>query len=380
MSDARRWRWAAIAVLGLAGCGGFASPDLATGQITGRLTDASATGAYAYLLGSPDTRVPLASDGTFTLSGVPVGRATVVLFDGATRAGTVDAEVKAASRTRLADGAAASLPAARTVFVAARPAGGVDGTNARYGVDGVALAASAAVTGSVAQLYPLPPGMFRVTVQAPGYQPHPVEVDLRSDAQVQLQVEVGLDVDDGDLSHRGCLSNPCAGGLSCGENGRCYACTSDAQCGAGASCHDHACVATDGGGDQRPVCAPCSAASECRPGPGGEAALCLAEADYPHCSFACAGGGCPAGYACTTQGGVTACRPTTAGSCTLLYQVLGSSCFGDQSCPPGLTCDRSDGSHEEYSPGQCTGACTRDADCPQFVGYRCDVDHGRCEK
>ncbi|HUK66607.1 MAG TPA: hypothetical protein VLV17_07235 [Anaeromyxobacteraceae bacterium] len=354
----------------LSACGGIDTPDLGQGQVQGRLIGAFQQGsAYAYVLGAPATQALIASDGSYTIENAPVGPGQVVLYDGAARAGTVSVQVRPAARVVLADVDVKHLAVARTIYAAVSCSGGSSGANARYDVEGAALAAPA--TGEVATLFPLPPGLFTVQASLAGFSGSPIAVDLTE--RTSAQVEFGLGVDEGDGDHRGCLSNSCSAGLFCASDGRCYACTSDAQCGAGAECLDHLCAAST----PRPSCGPCASSSDCSPGPSGQAAMCvMSPPDVEVCSYACTSSSdCPAGFSCQGQGSTSAC--VAAGGCSALNQAFLSPCFTDQDCAASLLQCFPSGS-QASAIGFCSAPCTSDADCPAELGYRCNTATDLC--
>ena len=354
----------------LAGCGGISTPNLAQGDVEGRLTGTFVAGAaYAYALGSPGTKTLLAADGSYTLEGVPVGAVQVVLFDGASRADTVPVEVRGAEIAHAADVDASALATARTVFAAVRCDGGSSGANASYSVDGAAL--SDGTTGEVATLFPLPPGLFTVRASLAGFSGGPEEVDLTQ--ETSAQIEFGLGVNDGDGNRRGCLSNSCSAGLYCGGDGRCYACTSDDQCGTGAQCIDHLCAAPS----LRSSCAPCTTSADCSAGPAGQAPMCVsAPPDVNVCSHACSSDqDCAAGFTCASLSGGSAC--VAVQGCSALFQAFHSPCFSDASCAQaGLSCWPAQRNPDAI--GFCTAPCTTDADCPAQLGYTCNASAQVC--
>ncbi|GEJ56425.1 hypothetical protein [Anaeromyxobacter diazotrophicus] len=330
----------ALAALGAlaAGCGGLASPDLQTGEVSGTVAGAKA-GAYAYVLGAPGLRAAV-EDGAFRLERVPVGTAQVVVFDGEARAELVAVEVRPASRSRLARDAAAMPLAARVVPVP-RPVGGSAGATARCSVDGTALADVPAV--AAGGLFPLPAGQFSLRAALPGFKTSAKLVAVPEAAS--LPVEVELEIDDA-APLRGCLAGtPCEVGLVCAGDGRCYECTQDADCGAGGVCSaEHVCA-------NRPLgCGePCAAGDACRAG------------------LTCSGGTCQAiaGCAAWMQSFGSACRfePGYPGTCA--QSLAGGRCW----VAPGL-------SGEAAEVGYCTAPCATGAQCP--TSYACDATAGVC--
>jgi hypothetical protein len=355
----------------LAGCGGLDAPDLNTGQVSGRLTGAFRSGAaFAYALGAPQTKAAIATDGSYTLNGVPVGAARIVLFDGIDRADAVSVEVKPATRSRADDRDAAALAPARTIVAAVR-CGGASGARATYAVDGAALSSDA--RGYVAQLFPLAPGTYTVRASLPGFHGQAVHVDL-TDSEL-AQVELAMDIDEGD-SHRGCLSSGCSGGLTCsGDDGQCYACASDPDCGPNAKCDDHVCVAD---GTERPVCASCTSSAMCSAGPAGAASqpgMCIqAQSGGGNvCSHACAlDTDCPSGFGCVATNAGMAC--VAGGGCAALLQEFGTACFKPEDCH--LADPQCLGA--AAGPGYCSSRCEADADCPGALGFHCDATSRAC--
>ena len=373
-----RWNATVVGVMaGLiwatAGCGGLSNPDFTTGQVTGRLTGTVQPGAFAYALGAPETKTAIAADGTYTVSGVPVGSAQIVLFNGVDRADKQPVEVKPASRAYAPDRAVTDLALARTVFVAARCTGGVSGANTVYEVEGAALATDP--TGDVATLYPLPPGQFKVYAALAGFYPNSIDVDLSASASAQIEFD--MDVNDDTPGQQGCLANnSCTGGLYCApDDGRCYVCIADGNCAANQKCLNHVC--TDN--TLRAICATCTTASWCSAGPGAtQTSQCIPEtapATGSVCSYGCGtSADCPSGYACT--GG--AC--VTTSGCAARSQEFGKTCLGSTAATdcaaladPVCKGSGSGGSGSGY----CTSRCTTSADCP--ANYTCDAEDLVCE-
>jgi hypothetical protein len=186
-----------------AGCGGLESPDLSTGAIEGRISPAF-EGGRVYVLGSPDRRADLGTDGTFRLEGVPIGPVTLVAYDGGERAGLLPVLVRGAEVTSVLPGAAQVdgpqagspppaadpadfLPLAGRLVVRALAGGGGEILgDARFTVEGtewVDVAPDASGAGT-----PLPPGLFQLVVRAAGYVDASLAVEVRSDEVVRYDV------------------------------------------------------------------------------------------------------------------------------------------------------------------------------------------------
>ena len=365
------------AVLLLAACGGLESPDLSTGQVSGRLVGAK-PGAFAYALGKANTKAELDADGFYTIRGVPVtatGTASIVLFDGANRADIVGAPVKAAMKTRADDAEANALRQARSVSVTARCAYDIKTDGVTYEVEGVALRDEA--RGSGGTLFPIPQGSFTVRARASGMKPKEIPVDVSSDDD---SVEFDMEVEDSDTSHRGCLSNGCAGDLQCDGDGGCYSCTSDTQCGAGLKCSNHQCQADRP--DLTGVClGPCSDSSLCAFGPAGAAqpGMCIFMDGANLCSHGCSTDlDCPSGLSCgLASNGQLACQPSGA-TCGTFLAVFGRVCDKsnkDTVCA-GVADAKCLGADSNGAQGYCTSRCTVPTDCP--TGFQCDLVNRVC--
>jgi hypothetical protein len=357
----------ALAALLLAGCGGLDSPDLGTGQVSGRLTGNFKRGAaFAYALGAPQTKVLVADDGSYTLDEVPVtssGKAQVVLFDGDVRADVEVADVRPASRTRANDRDSGTLALAGRVVAAVRCSGGASGKNTSYRVDEAALAADA--SGDVAELFPLPAGVFNVRAALSGFRENARSVAVASGATTTIELDLELDEDD---DERGCIANGCSDGRDCDEHdGRCYACTNDLECAPGQQCDDHVCVLESG--IERPACAPCTTDGECH-APSGLSPRCITDtvSGMNVCSSTCAqNSDCPAGFACSSG----TCAPPAG--CLAYLEEFGSVCFEDAQCAlSDAKCFGAGGS----TPGYCTSRCNSNSDCPEYLFYRCEQEPG----
>jgi hypothetical protein len=367
----------------LAGCGGIDSPDLGKGQVTGRLTGvAPGASAFVYALGHPETKVPVGSDGTYSIAGVPVDTTQVVVFDGNHGIDVVPVQIKGASRSSAADRDTRDLKVASEILAAAQPAGGVSPANAQYEVEGVALAQEA--RGDHATLFPIPPGKFKVRAVADGLRDIPVDVDVAEAAT--LQVQVGMDVDDSD-ARKGCIANGCSGDLKCNGDssgkgdGRCYQCTDTTQCAAGSKCDNNVCVSESG--DLRGVCLPCTQDNECGPGPAGAATqggkcVVMPGGGGSVCRHGCASDlDCPSGLACDPTG-----KCMAGNGCSAVLQAFGQTCLSNDGCSAALADAKCVGLVKNQgsvvTPGYCSSHCLSNADCPVSLGYTCDVGNGWC--
>lgn len=328
-----------------AGCGGLGTPDLATGEVRGRIVGGTASG-FVYPVGRPELKAPLAADGSFRVK-APAGAAELVLWDGRSdpastiaphgRAARLAVEVEAAEIVDVGD--QEELPAARAILAGVRAESGAGCDGVRFRADlvlGATLSATdqdrTVVSGvASALLTPLPPGAYRLTISLDGFRTEVRDYDLSGEVEGYAE-EFELEVDDDD-DVRGCEVTGCdSGGLVCCRSG-------DAGCLVG-RCH---------GGD--------TSAGSC-------GAACLE------------GGGCQAGLTCASAGSGAACLPPGGATCGSYLQTAGAACLSPDTCGAldGGTCE--DRSYDRA--GYCTAACAGDADCASFpLGWECDA--GRCE-
>jgi hypothetical protein len=362
-------------VLFLVACGGgLTTPDLATGEITGKLTNvADASQAHAYVVGHPETLVKVAADGSYTLSRVPVGDARVALYDGKDRAGVVEGvRVESAKRSSLAQDAAA-LPLASRVVIVTRGGGGVKGNSATITLEDTIFQDRGSTDGKTVELYPVPRGDWILRGKLKGFKSKDVSVAVAEGVTEPFEVEID-DLDD--TPEHGCKSSACSDGLKCEGDGRCYACTSDSDCG-GLRCESHVCVSTTLG--TRDSCEPCSSNTDCQgpngvclSGGSGVSGLCASAPSTP--------GECKSGFALWTLNGSVVCapQPLLAGTpvveaCQRLITAFGAPCLSDANCQVDLaggSCQKPVGS----LAGVCTATCTSNGDCPNISGYsRCNA-------
>ena len=356
----RRAPFALAAALALA-CGGFDTPDLAHGAVTGRIPGAT-TGAYAYVLGAPEVLSPAAADGSFRLDGVPAGTPEIVLFDGAAGAERLPVEVKGASVSQLDPGR--PLARASALVVAADPLDGKLPTGLAFSVEGTPLRQIDGQSGW-AQLYPLPAGSLALVATQPGFQPARVEVALLEG--VPGAVEVALSAAP-PAEGGGCLSCGCGRDLACdGSDGQCQRCVSNADCPGGTCTAAGLCAYPSGGG----WCSACTTDAECQ-GPSYVCANPSGGVLAGYCGQVCDGhDDCPSGQECRGDVCIT---PT---SCLASIASYGAPCVEDRGCQRALRdgkCFPLD--RDKRQAGYCSAKVQ--GGCP--VGYAPDAESDYCAR
>jgi hypothetical protein len=367
-------RLAMLLPLLAAACGELETPDLAHGDVTGRVAGA-APGAWVYPLGAPERKVAVASDGRFLLSELPAGAVRLVLFDGGLRAEVVEVVVAGAGRT-VVERSAADMPLAGRLVMTVIPEGGVVPVAPRFRVRGTDQAGVAQDGGS-AVIFPLPAGAYQLDTEMDGFQASEdgvaVASGLTDGVEVRLQVATS--------GAPGCTANgeQCRNGLRCDlGDGRCYQCRPDQDdCGPGATC-DPVTRFCNGaaGAAASPVCSACADDAACGDAASGAYCEKAPGASSGYCSRR---GGCPAGFALDASDPL-APRCLALLGCHEYFEEFGERCFSSS------TCDERDGiaggfcrgaDPERGVPGYCTAACGADADCI-VSGFACDPDARVC--
>jgi hypothetical protein len=371
--------------LSLAACGGLLTPDLGSGELAGRVRNASAA-AYLYPYGRPELAVKPAADGSYVLARLPVEVRSLVVVDGAPgswRAALVPVTVSSATHTVAPEVDAAAMPAAGRVGVVAQLDGGSESSTVRFtavGTDRADVPAAAAGTATV--LDPLPAGTFELVASARGFAP--VRAAISVVAGATTAHDVHLRVDAGGQAP-GCAAPgaACRTGFVCDRaTGGCHECLADLDCAGSTtgrtSCVNRACVATG------PVVAPalcdaCRADADCASG------VCSARG---YCTRACAAAAdCPAALVCASDGARAVClAPEGCESAReKAREEFGSDCFYDRACSEELTgavCVGARPAAEHPVPGYCTGRCdpARPDDCALTPGYVCNPASRVCER
>ncbi len=393
-------RLALAALLGLAGCGGLETPDLAHGAVEVRVVGASADG-FAYPLGQPGLSRRVAADGSVRFDGLPVGPLRLLVYDdtlvdGTRRAELVGAVVTGAGVVRLVRNGenAPVAPAdkmawAGRVVASVSPDGGGLAVAPRFAVVGTALAAIASPGSPAAELGLLPAaaGVYQLTAAEDGYKPATLDIDV---ASATNGYDVPLEIETSGDGPRGCEASggACVNGLHCeAETGRCVQCLADGDCPAGASCDlgEHFCSAPPPGGPgYGAVCSSCTVDTQCDGGTlaAGRCELAAGSATG-FCTWAPPAGygsSCPAGFIFVADdAGIDRCLPAV--TCQAYFAKFGQGCFSDDGCQAGgavagSTCYGAD--PDVDVPGYCTAECRTAPDTCVVPGFHCEPGLLRC--
>lgn len=387
-------RYALVALMGLAGCGGLETPDFAHGSIAGQVVGARVDG-YAYPLGHPELSTPVSGDGSFRFDGLPAGAVQVVVYDdtlpdGTRRAELVQVVVPGAGVARfLRNGESApvapqdKMALAGAVVASVSPAGGGLAVGARFAVEGTTLAKTVA-TGGVVRLGLLPAasGIYRLTASANGYKPATRPIDV---APATNGYDVPLEIDTSGTGPIGCnaVGGGCVNGLKCeASTGKCVQCLADGDCATGSTCDlvEHFCTAPPPGDPaQGPVCASCTSDTQCEGGAEnpGRCEMASGAADGFCTWVPVSAAYCPAGFSFLPDDlGISRCVPAV--SCEAYFAEFGHGCFTDEGCRSGgevanAICYGADPVND--IPGYCTAECrtlTTPADSCVVPGFHCD--------
>jgi hypothetical protein len=378
------------AALALWGCGGLSTPDLAHGNVAGRIVGAS-PGASVYPLGRPELEVAVGADGSFELAGLPTGNVTLVLYDGLLRAEQSTVAVAGATRMSIVRyGELAPVPDDRKMALGALvvatvlPQGGGAPVAVGLSVKQTDRAGTAASNGAIA-FPPLPAGTFELTAAMPGYLAAQQPFTVVPGQTLGLELRLAVDPAEPKL---GCAASggQCRNGLKCdASDGLCYQCVVDDDCpnvSGGAAC-DQATrfCSVSASGTTGAVCSICTSDSQCNAAgtfgycekPGG------ASATTPgFCTWSDAAPSGPAGFQPKSDGGVARWVPPKG--CGAYFEEFGETCFDDHTCAEadgiaGGFCLGAD--QKSGQAGTCTAACTADVDCI-VPGFAClpDPAHG----
>ena len=367
----------AVLAVAAAGCGALESPDLSTGEVSGRLANATAA-AYVYPLGRPDLAVSPGADGTWVLARVPVETSWLVAVDGAGgswRAELVAVKVEPAGRTRAPERDALALAPAGRVAAVAQLGGRCASTSLRFSVLGTdQLDVAPTALGFAAFLERLPAGTFLLAGRSGGFVDRSVSVEVRSGETIPYEFELDVEVE-GDSPGCTALGAGCRDGLVCDPaSGDCHECLQDSDCGAPeTACVSNVCRFPTSAGE---TCDPCTSDAQCEPSSSGPASACASDG---FCTHVCtADADCPAGFACAPDG---VCRAPRG--CEEAREDFGNECLLDSACTDDLAggvCHGADLSAATPVPGYCTGRCSRPGDCDLVPGFACNMALHLCER
>jgi len=373
---------AAALAVALAGCGGLETPDLAHGNVAGRLVGGVNALAEIYPLGRPDLVVRPDGEGRFELEGLPAGDVTLVVYDGGLRAEQSVVRVQGAERERRTwYGGDAAVPDAQKialggkVVAAVLPVGGGVAVAPRVTAVGTTRRAILGAGGTVV-VGVLPAGDYELTAELDGYAPATRGVTVVPGTSVH---EVPVAPAAG-AAAVGCAASggQCRNGLTCDPaSGLCYPCLTDANCAGGASCDPATRFCAAPGGAGAAVCSACTADLQC--GDPAAGAFCEkaggagdeAPAVVGYCTRSAASLAGPAGF--DLRDGPRARRWVAASGCAEYFEEFGEGCFQDDTCGAqdglqGGFCHRAN--RKVGDPGYCTAPCATSADCV-VPGFSC---------
>ncbi|WP_407741900.1 carboxypeptidase regulatory-like domain-containing protein [Hyalangium sp.] len=332
---------AVVLTAGTAGCGDLENAPFLVGTVHGQLTESDPSVAYVSVFDSPDVRGPVAADGSFTLEGVPAGKAELFIIASSSKALRQPVVVQGGQSVTvglLTPKEASFL----SVRVKAPDHQDIDG--ATVSVVGTPLQQLPLEEMERLNIGPLPDGCYTLGVSISGFPD--VTAETCVSAGEQKEVRVNLPEPQG-----GCSVTGCEDDFRCAQDGRCVECLEDSQCGLGLTCRGFQC-------EDGPLCTPCDgdwkchAGSTCQPLPEGGSACVVKCSQSTNCDD---------GFTC--QSGL--CLPDTAqfSGCGG-YRGVGMSCDGDQHCRDlGLV-------NGLCLEGLCTFRCTTKAQCPAH--YSCE--------
>lgn len=334
------------------GCGGFENQPLRTGAVRGRVEGALTGESLVSVMGSPEVRSLVDSDGSFELRQVPAG--SLELFIVANRSAALRFLLEVQGGRVAETGTLTPEPAAFLEVSVHAPSGqSLEG--AWVTVVGTPYAKVSLDPEGYARVGPLASGCYGLELHAPGLGDQSFEECVQAGEGKDLERE--LPDPDGSEGHEGCQEAGCQQGLRCAPDGRCVECTENGHCGAGLACVDFRCQGA------LLACASCSEDWQC--GSGG-ACVEVGEHEGKACAPPCVAGGCAEG-GLTCQGGACLPDPALFDGCYARRQV-GSACDEAEACVRrgivgGLCVD-----------SRCTYRCVDSEDCPD--GYECAAVSG----
>ncbi|HYO74386.1 MAG TPA: carboxypeptidase regulatory-like domain-containing protein [Archangium sp.] len=224
-------------------CGGFDNTPFRTGTVRGHLTESDPVVALVSVVGHPEVRGTVATDGTFVLEHVPAGPGELFIVASANKAVRLPVVVPGGGSTRLEQ----VVPrAAGFLTLSVRGPARQELEGAWVSVTGTPFQQQPLAKDGGRRVGPLPEGCYTLEASATGFPVKKTEACVTESESKEVKIQLpGTDPDDDDVDfvHRGCATTGCERGTRCASNGRCVECLSNGQCAPGLSCRDERCQA-----------------------------------------------------------------------------------------------------------------------------------------
>ncbi|OJT16534.1 hypothetical protein BO221_49635 [Archangium sp. Cb G35] len=224
-------------------CGGFDNTPFRTGTVRGQLTEADPVVALVSLVGYPDLRSTVASDGTFVLERVPAGPGELFIVASANKAVRLPVMVPGGGSARLED----VVPrAAGFLVLRVHPPGHQPLVEGWASVTGIPFQRQPLAEDGTLRVGPLPEGCYTLEASATGLPVRKTEACVKESESKEVRIQLpNADGSDGDEDrvNRGCGITGCEHGTLCASDGRCVECITNEQCAPGLTCRDARCQA-----------------------------------------------------------------------------------------------------------------------------------------
>ncbi|WP_052518251.1 hypothetical protein [Archangium violaceum] len=232
----------ALAVV-VSACGGFDNTPFRTGTVRGQLTEADPAVALVSLVGRPEVRSTVATDGTFVLERVPAGPGELFIVASASKAVRLPVVVPGGGSARLEEVVprAAGFLELRVHAPGRQPL--VEGW---VSVTGMPFQRQPLAEDGTLRVGPLPEGCYTLEASATGFPVRTTETCVKESESKEVRIQLPNSDgsgDDEDILNRGCATSGCEHGALCASNGRCVECLSKEQCAPGLTCRDEQCQA-----------------------------------------------------------------------------------------------------------------------------------------
>jgi hypothetical protein len=226
----------ALLALGVAGCGELSNEPFLYSTVQGRLTESDPAVAQVAVVGRPELNAPVAADGSFTLSQVPIGRVDLLVLATQERALRVTVRVepgRPAVVGELQPRQAASLQ------LRVKAPGLLRVRSGSVSVLGTPLLGLALADEGLLRVGPLPQGCYELQVSVPRFPATKAQACVNEGERQELEVMLPTP-----LVNQGCASSQeCAHGNQCDAQGQCVAqsCSGEPDCPPGLVCRGGQC-------------------------------------------------------------------------------------------------------------------------------------------